>query len=283
MSSIQDFSGYMPTWCPGCGNHGIGISIKSALSQLNLSPSEVVVVFGIGCSGNMNDFLNAYAIHSLHGRAIPTAIGVKIANHKLPVLVVAGDGDCYGEGGNHFLHAARGNHDITVIIHDNSVYGLTTGQAAPTAQKGYKSKSTPGGIIETPINPLTLAISQGATFVAQGFSGDTLHLIEIIKQAINHKGFSLINVLQPCVSFNKINTYEYYREKIYKLTEDYEKTDFNKALIKAAEQNEEKFPLGVIYQVEKPTFTDELPQIKESNLINKGRFVDFDSLLKNFS
>jgi len=283
MSSIQDFSGYMPTWCPGCGNHGIGISIKSALSQLNLSPSEVVVVFGIGCSGNMNDFLNAYAIHSLHGRASPTAIGVKIANHKLPVLVVAGDGDCYGEGGNHFLHAARGNHDITVIIHDNSVYGLTTGQAAPTAQKGYKSKSTPGGIIETPINPLTLAISQGATFVAQGFSGDTLHLIEIIKQAINHKGFSLINVLQPCVSFNKINTYEYYREKIYKLTEDYEKTDFNKALIKAAEQNEEKFPLGVIYQVEKPTFTDELPQIKESNLINKGRFVDFDSLLKNFS
>lgn len=282
MSSIQDFTGYVPTWCPGCGNHGIGISIKSALTQMNLSPSDIFVVFGIGCSGNMNDFLNAYAIHSLHGRSIPTAIGMKIANHKSHVLVIAGDGDCLGEGGNHFLHSCRGNHDITVIIHDNSVYGLTTGQVAPTAQKGYKSKSTPAGIIETPINPLTLAISQGATFVAQTFAGDTPHLISMIKEGINHRGFSLVNVLQPCVTFNKINTYEYYREKTYKLPEDYKKNDFNTALTKASEVNEEKFPLGVIYQIEKPTYTDQLPQVKEKILVEKERFTNFDQLLKEF-
>jgi len=282
MSNIQDFTGYTPTWCPGCGNHGIGISIKSALAKMNLSPSDIFVVFGIGCSGNMNDFLNSYAIHSLHGRSIPTAIGMKIANHKTRVLVVAGDGDCLGEGGNHFLHACRGNHDITVIIHDNSVYGLTTGQVAPTAQKGYKSKSTPEGIIETPINPLTLAISQGATFVAQSFAGDTIHLIEMIKEGINHRGFSFVNVLQPCVTFNKVNTYQYYREKTYKLEKDYQKNDFNVALAKASEINVEKFPLGIVYQVEKPSFTDQLPQIKEKVLIEKERFVDFDQLLGEF-
>ena len=282
MSTLQDFSGYTPTWCPGCGNHGIGISIKSALTQMNLSPSDVFVVFGIGCSGNMNDFLNAYAVHSLHGRAIPTAIGMKIANHKSHVLIIAGDGDCYGEGGNHFLHACRGNHDLTVIIHDNSVYGLTTGQVAPTAQKGYKSKSTPAGIIETPINPLTLAISQGATFVAQTFAGDTPHLISMIKEGIHHKGFSLVNVLQPCVTFNKINTYQYSREKAYKLSKDYKKNDLHTALTKASEVNEEKFPLGVFYQIEKPSYTDQLPQIKEKTLIEKERFSNFDQLLKEF-
>jgi len=282
MSNIQDFTGYTPTWCPGCGNHGIGISVKSALTQLNLAPSDVSVVFGIGCSGNMNDFLNVYAVHSLHGRSIPTAIGIKIANHKSNVLVIAGDGDCLGEGGNHFLHGCRGNHDITVIIHDNSVYGLTTGQAAPTAQKGYKSKSTPNGIIETPINPLTLAISQGATFVAQTFAGDAPHLISMIKEGITHKGFSLVNVLQPCVTFNKINTYQYYREKTYKLPSDYKKNNFNTALTKASELNEEKFPLGVVYQIEKPTYTDQLSQVKEKILGEKERFTDFDQLLKEF-
>ncbi len=282
MTTIQDFTGYVPTWCPGCGNHGIGISVKSALTEMNLSPSDVFVVFGIGCSGNMNDFLNAYAIHSLHGRSIPTAIGIKIANDKSNVLVIAGDGDCLGEGGNHFLHACRGNHDITVIIHDNSVYGLTTGQVAPTAQKGYRSKSTPAGIIETPLNPLTLAISQGATFVAQTFAGDTPQLINMIKEGINHKGFSLVNVLQPCVTFNKINTYEYYRAKTYKLPEDYLKNDFNIALTKASELNAEKFPLGIVYQIKKPTYTDQLPQVKEKTLVKKEKFSDFDQLLKEF-
>lgn len=282
MSTIQDFSGYTPTWCPGCGDWGIGVAIKSALVQLNLDPSSVAAVFGIGCSGNMNDFLNAYAIHSLHGRAIPNAIGIKLANHKLPVIAIVGDGDCYGEGGNHFIHACRGNHDITVIVHDNRVYGLTTGQVAPTAKKGYKSKSTPSGIIEVPINPLMLALSSGATFVGQTFAGDAPHMIAMIKEGIMHKGFAVVNVLQPCVTFNKINTYQYYREHAYKLPEDYKKDDIKLAIQKGMEATEERFPLGVLYKVERATYTDQLPQIQESPLIEKKRFKGFNDLINDF-
>ena len=282
MTNIQDFSGYTPTWCPGCGNHGIGIAVKSAFVQLGFDPSTVAVVFGIGCSGNMNDFLNAYAIHSLHGRAIPNAIGIKLANHQMPVVVVVGDGDCYGEGGNHFIHACRGNHDIAVIVHDNCVYGLTTGQVAPTAKQGFKSKSTPSGIIEIPINPITLALNSGATFVGQTFAGDAPHMISIIKQGIQHKGFSLVNVLQPCVTFNKVNTYQYYREKTYKLSGNYQNNDIKLAIEKGLEMNKEKFPLGVIYQVEKPSYTDQLTQLSKESLINKERFTDFESLISDF-
>jgi len=282
MSSIQDFNGYSPTWCPGCGNHSIGIALKSALVELGLNPSSVFIVFGIGCSGNMNDFLNAYAIHSLHGRAVPNAIGIKLAHHQMPVLAVVGDGDCYGEGGNHLIHACRGNHDITVIVHNNNVYGLTTGQTAPTAQKGFKSKSTPTGIIEIPVNPLALALTQGATFVAQGFAGNVPQLIKIIKQAVNHRGFSLINILQPCVTFNKINTYQYYLQKTYQLATDYKKDNLELALQKALEQNQERFPLGVIYQIIKPTYTDQLTQLKSSPLVLKQRFTDFQKIIKDF-
>jgi len=283
MSTIQDFNGYPPTWCPGCGDHGIGIAIKSVFVQLGFDPSAAAVIFGIGCSGNMNDFLNAYAIHSLHGRAIPNAIGIKLANHQMPVVVVAGDGDCYGEGGNHLIHACRGNHDITVIVHDNCVYGLTTGQVAPTAQKGFKSKSTPSGIIEIPINPITLALNSGATFVGQSFAGNVPHMISIIKQGIQHKGFSLVNILQPCVTFNKVNTYQYYSEKTYKLSDSFQNNDLKLAMEKGLEMNQEKFPLGVIYQVEKPTYTDQLSQLSKELLVNKERFTDFNSLISEFS
>ena len=282
-ASIEDFTGYQPTWCPGCGDWGIGMAIKKALVELNYSPDQVAVVFGIGCSGNMNDFLNAYALHSLHGRAIPNAIGIKLANHKLPVIAVVGDGDCYGEGGNHFIHACRGNHDITVIVHDNGVYGLTTGQVAPTANKGFKSKSTPAGIIEVPINPLSLALVNGASFVAQGFAGDLNHLISLIKTGISHQGFSLINVLQPCVTFNKINTYQYYLQRVYKLDEGYKKDDFKLALEKTLEIKEEKFPLGVIYEKKSLSYHQQLPQLKDSqSLIDKERFVEYDKLILGF-
>ena len=282
MASIQDFSGYQPTWCPGCGDWGIGMAIKKALVELNYSPDQVAVVFGIGCSGNMNDFLNAYGLHSLHGRALPNAIGIKLANHKLPVLAVVGDGDCYGEGGNHFIHACRGNHDITVIVHDNGVYGLTTGQSAPTAPKRYRSKSTPLGVIEVPINPLALALTSGVTFLAQGFAGDLNHLVLILKEAITHKGFSLVNVLQPCVTFNKVNTYQYYLQRVYKLEKDYQKDNFKLALDKALEVNEEKFPLGVIYQVKRPCYHESLPQTSSLPLVEKKRFLKYDSLIKEF-
>ncbi|NCO88810.1 2-oxoacid:ferredoxin oxidoreductase subunit beta [Candidatus Roizmanbacteria bacterium] len=278
---MQDFSGYTPTWCPGCGDWGIGIAIKSALAQMGLSPSDVGVVFGIGCSGNMNDFLNAYAIHGLHGRAIPTAIGYKLANHKMPIIVVAGDGDCYGEGGNHFLHACRGNHDITVIIHDNRVYGLTTGQVAPTAMKGALSKSTPYGLIESPIDPLGLALTQGATFISQSFAGDAQHMISMIKSAINHKGFSLVNVLQPCVTFNKINGYQYYRKRVYKLI-DNKVNNKDRAMKIIQDIEKEKYPLGIIYQNQQSSYHEQLPQLTKQTLIKNEKFVDFKLIERDF-
>jgi len=280
-STMQDFSGYTPTWCPGCGDWGIGIAIKSALAQMGLSPSDVGVVFGIGCSGNMNDFLNAYAIHGLHGRAIPTAIGYKLANHKMPIIVVAGDGDCYGEGGNHFLHACRGNHDITVIIHDNRVYGLTTGQVAPTAMKGALSKSTPYGLIESPIDPLGLALTQGATFISQSFAGDAQHMISMIKSAINHKGFSLVNVLQPCVTFNKINGYQYYRKRVYKLI-DNKVNNKDRAMKIIQDIEKEKYPLGIIYQNQQSSYHEQLPQLTKQTLIKNEKFVDFKLIERDF-
>lgn len=265
----EDFSGHTPTWCPGCGDWAIGMGIKKALSAKGYSPSDIMVVFDIGCSGNMNDFLNAYAVHGLHGRSVPVAVGMKIANHTMPVFVIGGDGGLYGEGGNHFLHACRGNHDITMIVHDNNVYGLTTGQVAPTAETGYKSKSTPEGIIEQPVNPLTLAISQGATFVAQAFAGNLDHLQGILEKAIEHKGFSLVNILQPCVTFNKIDTYQYYFEKAYMLDESHEQTDIDEALKKASEILFEKFPLGIIYKADRQVFHEKIPQFPtESSLVN---------------
>lgn len=282
MSTVQDFTGYTPTWCPGCGDWGIGVAVKSAFVQLGFDPSSIAVVFGIGCSGNMNDFVNAYGFHALHGRGIPNAIGIKLANNKIPVIAIVGDGDCYGEGGNHFLHACRGNHNITVVVHDNGVYGLTTGQVAPTAQKGFKSKSTPSGIIEIPINPLTFALTSGATFVAQAFAGDTNYVIDILKKGINHKGFSLVNILQPCVTFNKINTYQYYMQKSYKLPAEYKSDNFDSAVRTAMEMNVEKFPLGIIYDVSRPTFTDQLPQLSKGTLLERGRFTDFEKLTEEF-
>lgn len=276
------FKGHTPTWCPGCGDWAIRLAIMNALSGLSHDPSTLRVVFGIGCAGNMNDFLNAYAIHSLHGRALPNAIGLKLANHKAPVLVIVGDGDTYGEGGNHFLHAARGNHDVTVIIHDNGVYGLTTGQVAPTSLKGMKSKSTPAGIIEVPVNPLTLALTQGATFISQAFAGDLTSTSAIIKQAIEHKGFSLVNILQPCVTFNKVNTYHYYFNRTYKLPTDYDSADYSEAFNKAEEDRVEKYPLGVIYQVQRPAFHEQLAQLEKNDLVEKERFTDFAPLLEEF-
>lgn len=277
----QSFIGCNPTWCPGCGNHAIIASLKSSFVQLNLTPSDIRIVFGIGCSGNMNDFLNAYAIHSLHGRAIPTGIGIKLAQHKAPVIIIAGDGDCYGEGGNHFVHACRGNHDIKVFIHNNGVYGLTTGQSSPTAQHGYVSKSTPKGIIEQPLNPLTLAISQGATFVAQTFAGDTDHMTSIFSKAVHHKGFSLVNILQPCVTFNKINTFSYYQKNCYKIPPNHDPKNYENSL-KISELNSFKFPLGVIYETEKMTYTDEIPHLKKGSLMNRSRYMEYSELLEDF-
>ena len=226
----------------------------------------------------MNDFLNAYAMHGLHGRAIPSAIGMKVANHNMDTIVIGGDGGIYGEGGNHFLHACRGNHDMTVIVHDNMVYGLTTGQVAPTAKKGYKSKSTPNGIIEVPVNALALAITQGATFVAQGFAGDARGLTEILKGAITHKGFSLVNILQPCVTFNKVNTYQYYLQRVYKLDEKHDATDIRVAMERSMDILEEKYPTGILYQTERAAYHEQIDQL-ESPLVSRAPNTSIDAYL----
>ncbi len=273
----NDYNGYFPTWCPGCGNFGIWAALKAALVKLNFKPDDFSIVYGVGCSGNMNDFIKTYGLHALHGRAVPNAIGLKLANHKLPVIVVGGDGDQYGEGGNHFMHACRGNYDITVLVHNNQVYGLTTGQVSPTALKGAKSKSTPAGIIEDPINPLALAVSQGASYVAQGFAGDIPLLSDLIVKAVTHRGFSLVNCYQPCVTFNKVNTYQWFRERIYKLDETHNAADRKSAMNVSIDN--EKIPLGVVYQVEKPTYEDSLSQLQNGPLVDAQIPADITPLL----
>ena len=273
----NDYNGYFPTWCPGCGNYGIWAALKSALVKLTWKPDDFILVYGVGCSGNMNDFVKVYGLHSLHGRAMPNAIGLKLANHKLPVIVVGGDGDQYGEGGNHFMHACRGNYDITLLVHNNQVYGLTTGQVSPTSTKGSKSKSTPKGIIEDPVNPTALAITQGATYVAQGFAGDIPQLTKLIVDGINHKGFSLVNVYQPCVTFNKVNTYQWFRERVYKLDETHNKEDIKQAV--GLTVGNEKIPTGVLYQVQKPTYEESLSQLETGSLVEQTPTFDFKTLV----
>lgn len=234
-----------PTWCPGCGDFGIWSSLKKALSELAIPQEQLVIVFGVGCSGNMADFLRCYGFHALHGRALPNAEGIKLSNHKLKVIVIAGDGDTYGEGMGHFIAACRGNHDITLLVHDNEVYGLTTGQASPTMDKGRKTKSTPTGTIEVPVNPIALAVNSGATWVGRGFAGNIPYTTELIKLAIQHKGFSLLDVFQPCVTFNKVNTHIWYNERVYKI-EGETNTDKLKAVQWTYES--EKLPIGVFYE-----------------------------------
>ncbi len=283
-SIIKDLTGYTPTWCPGCGNFGIIRAIRIALADQGLSASDVFVTFDIGCSGNMNDFLNANSMHTLHGRAIPSAIGIKLAHHTVPVLVIGGDGGLYGEGGNHLLHACRGNHDLTVIVHDNMVYGLTTGQVAPTANKGYQSRSTPQGIIETPMNALALAITQGATFVAQSFANDAKHMALMIQKGMQHKGLSLVNILQPCVTFNKQNTFEYFLKRSYKLDDTYTSGNIHLALEKAMEPMQERFPLGVIYEdTSRLPYHEELIQKDAPTVLEAQRYTDYEKLLQKLT
>jgi len=253
-----------PIWCPGCGDYGILEALRRALAELAVPNEEVVVVSGIGCSSQLPHFMKTYGIHGIHGRAVAIASGVKIANPRLKVIVVGGDGDGYGIGLNHMIHAARRNAGITYIVSNNQVYGLTTGQMSPTTLRGTKTKTTPFGSVDEPVNPLALALAAGATYVARGFSGDVPHLTQLIKSALVHRGFALVDVLSPCVTFNKVNTYDWFRARVYKLEESsHDPADYLQAYRKALEwptlDPYGKIPIGLFYRTEeKPAYEEEL-------------------------
>lgn len=237
-----------PDWCPGCGDFSVLSALQAALYELGLNPHQVVVISGIGCSSNLPGFINTYGMHTLHGRSLAVGTGVKLGNHDLKVICVGGDGDGYGIGGNHFMHTMRRNVDITYIVMDNQIYGLTTGQTSPTSAKGMKTKSTPQGNVENPINPIPLAIIGGATYVARGFSGKQKHLVELLKGAIQHRGFSLVDVFSPCVTYNKDNTYQWFNPRVKTLDEQgHDPSDFHKALDKGYLWGDE-IPIGLFWK-----------------------------------
>lgn len=233
--TVNDFKGRVePDWCLGCGDFGVLNSLRRVCVELGLKPHEILTVSGIGCSSNFPGFFNSYGMHTLHGRSLAVATGAQLANHELTVFVTGGDGDGFGIGGNHFTHTARRNVNLTYIVMDNQIYGLTTGQLSPTSRLDMKTKSTPFGSIEMPYNPITSAIMNGATFVARGFSADTKHLTMILKQAIEHKGFSLVSVFSPCVTFNHDNDFPFFKPRIRKLEdEDHDTSDWKSACEKA--------------------------------------------------
>lgn len=261
MSPVQ------PTWCPGCGDFSILTALKQALIELKIPMEEIVMVFGIGCSGNSADFIKGYGLHGLHGRGIANAIGIKLANHKLKVIMIGGDGDIYGEGFNHLIEACRGNHDITALVFNNHRYSLTTGQSSPTSAQGTISKSTPQGLIETPIAALSTAIGNGAGFVARAYAGKLKQLIEIIKQAISYEGFSLVDIQQPCPSFNKEQDYAWYQQNSVDLPADYDPSNQQQAVIDLMNG---KLSLGVLYKNEqRKAYHSEVPQLANSSLIEQ--------------
>jgi len=271
MLNIKDYeSDYEINWCPGCGNFGILAAMKDALVSLDIPPHKILIISGIGQAAKTPHFLKCNMFHTLHGRALPIATGAKIVNHDLTILVNSGDGDCYGEGGNHFINAVRRNIDITLLVHNNKVYGLTKGQASPTSDIGFITKVQPHGVIAEPFNPLTVALSLGAGFVARGFSGNQKHLSSLIQEGMKYKGFSLIDILQPCVSFNPINTYGWYKKRVYELTENnHIPNDFENA-VRLSREWDERIPVGIIYKKEKPSFTDRIESLKAGSLISRS-------------
>jgi len=274
--TIADLKGRVdPDWCPGCGDFGVLAAIQKALVELQIPNHNVVAISGIGCSSNLPGFINTYGMHTLHGRALAVATGLKLANHELTVLVTGGDGDGFGIGGNHFIHTMRRNVDLLYIAMDNQIYGLTTGQTSPTSRIGMKTKSMPFGNIEAPVNPISLALAAGATFIARGFSGDQKHLTDLIKQGIEHKGFSFLDVFSPCVTYNHDNTYQWYRPRIKKLEDDpaYDVTDWTAAIEKSLLWGDE-IPIGKFFErTDVPSLHASEPVLNEGPLLHRDARV----------
>lgn len=281
--SPGEFCTFETAWCPGCGNFSILPCLKKALTELGLNPHDVLMVAGIGQAAKTPQYIGTHGFCGLHGRAMPAAIAAKIANEKLTVIVESGDGDSYGEGGNHFIHNVRRNVDITHFVHDNQIYGLTKGQASPTSEEGMTTDVQVTGSINTPLNPILLALSLGAGFVARGFSGDQEQLVGLMKQAILFKGYALVDILQPCVSFNKLNTYMDTNKRVYRLGESHDPTDRALAM-KAALEFGEHIPTGIFYKTERPTFHDKHPVLAgQPALVDRDTSKErISSLIRSF-
>jgi 2-oxoglutarate ferredoxin oxidoreductase subunit beta len=272
MIQLEDFESNDPiAWCPGCGNFSILKALKQAFVELDKKPSEIVIVSGIGQAPKTPHYLRCNTFNGLHGRTLPVATGIKLANHELTVLAEGGDGDGYAEGGNHFMHAMRRNIDIAYLVHDNQVYGLTKGQTSPTSGLGFVTKTAPTGTISPPLNPLLLAIAANCSFVARGFAGEAEHLSGLIKAAIQHKGFAFIDILQPCVSFNRVNTFQWYSDRIYALDDetDHDAGDIMVAFKRAQEWGK-RIPIGIIFRKERPTLDEQQSATAKECLVKQN-------------
>jgi len=267
------------SWCPGCGNFSILDSINDALFAEGLTPQNVLMVSGIGQAAKLPHYINAHGLNTLHGRAIPAAMGAQAANKDIKIILTSGDGDTYGEGGNHFLHNVRRNLDIVHIVHDNQVYGLTKGQGSPTTALGQKTRLQFDGMRHDALNPVALAISLGCGFVARSFSGDPVHLKQMIRAAMNHKGYALIDVMQPCISFNHVNTFKWYKERAFYIPETHDVTDRVKAFELALQFGDEGIPMGILYKEEKPTFLERIKHIDRPLVKYERKPTDIDWLL----
>jgi len=276
---MADYKGRVdPDWCPGCGDFGVLAAVQKALVELQIPKHEVVTVSGIGCSSNFPGFIETYGMHTLHGRSLPVASGMKLANHAMTVLVTGGDGDGFGIGCGHFVHTMRRNLDLTYIVMDNQIYGLTTGQTSPTSRIGMKTKSMPFGNVDAPVNPISLALSAGATFVARGFSGDQKHLVDLLSKAIQHKGFSFIDVFSPCVTYNKDNTFQWFRPRVKKLEDnpEYDHTDWQMAMEKSTLWGDE-IPIGLFFErTDVPSAHDAEPVLNAGPLVRQEMLIPQD-------
>ncbi len=269
MPTLDEYKGQTPAWCPGCGNFGILKAFKDAVVELGIEPHQFTIVSGIGQSGKFPHYLKCNTFNGLHGRSLPVATGIRLVNHEMPVIAFAGDGDCYSEGGNHLIHAMRRNVGLKLFVHDNQIYALTKGQPSPTTAEGTVAKNQPFGVFSEQLNPIALAIALDCSFVARGFAGDPVHLKDLMKAALLHKGFSLVDILQPCLTFNKINTYEWYKQRAYHLEPEHDPEDRIKAFSRALEWGD-RIPLGIIYKNNRPVLEERIPVIKNTPLVKQS-------------
>ncbi len=267
----RDFnSSHRPTWCPGCGDFGILSSLKKAFVDLQLAPHEVMLVSGIGCGSKLPDYTNANGFMSIHGRPVAVATGIRLANPRLSVVVVNGDGDNYGIGGNHFLHVMRRNVNLTHIVENNQLYALTKGQYSPTSEHGFVTTTSPDGVIEYPVLPTDLAFTAGATFIARAFAGQPKQMGDLFVRALQHPGYALVDVLQPCVTFNKLNTYEWYEERAYYVEDEegYDPASREHARQKVREWGD-RIPLGLLYVEKRPTYEEQVPGLRRGPVVGR--------------